>query len=83
MTRLEVQWHIYHNFRTFLFYAFHIYNGGDKDLRIWQEGMPGQECHTGSSLELDFLFIPLLLWVGARLGVLELEVLLTTRAGVL
>lgn len=26
--------------------------------RVWQEGNSGQECHTGSGLELDFLFVP-------------------------
>lgn len=47
--------------------------------RIWQEGGSGQECHTGSSLELDFLFVPLLLWVEAPLGVTVLKVMTTTR----
>ncbi len=26
--------------------------------RVRQEGSSGQECHTGSGLELDFLFVP-------------------------
>lgn len=47
--------------------------------RIWQEGGSGQECHTGSSLELDFLFVPLLLWVEAPLCVTVLKVMTTTR----
>lgn len=31
------------------------------DLKVWQEDSSGQECHTGSGLELDFPFVPLAL----------------------
>lgn len=31
------------------------------DLKVWQEDGSGQECHTGSGLELDFPFVPLAL----------------------
>lgn len=29
------------------------------DLKVWQEDGSGQECHTGSGLQLDFPFVPL------------------------
>lgn len=31
------------------------------NLKVWQEDGSGQECHTGSGLELDFPFVPLAL----------------------
>lgn len=61
-------------------YTF-AFSGGTIDLRVWQEGSSGQECHIGSGLELDFLFVPLLLWVSALLGVMELKVMTTPRRG--
>lgn len=57
------------------------FSGGTLDLRVYQEGSSGQECHTGSGLELDFLSVPLLLWVEALLGVMELKVMTMARRG--
>lgn len=52
-----------------------------KPERVWQEGGSGQECQTGSGLELDILFVPQPLWVEALLDVMELKVMRTTRGG--